>query len=67
MAGANVRAIPAAAGMAIGVANDVLPAALAAVQISPSPPGTCAWVIQTVAARPLNMMQNWITSFQITA
>jgi len=44
-----------------------LPAAAATLQISPSPPGTLAHTMPTVAARPPNMMPNWITSFQITA
>ena len=44
-----------------------LPAADAADQISAKPPGTRAHTMATVAARPTNMMQNWITSFQITA
>ena len=60
-------ASPGPAGRTSGVASEVLPACDAAVQISASPPGTCVSEIQTVAASPPNMMQNWMTSFQITA
>jgi hypothetical protein len=58
---------PAALGSVSGCQMASLPAASDTLQISPKPPGTLHHTMPTVAARPPNMMQNWITSFQITA
>src|SRR5262249_28278969 len=58
---------PPPGAVANGAMNVVLPAAPAMVQICASPPGTDRVAMKTTAARPLNLTQNWTTSFQITA